>query len=159
MSRKTKQKIALAVDNVMSDVVEVVSEVENVVLTLVEQFIKLFDYVDEVVLCRHALIKDTEVRRSTIASYLLKVAHEKKLLDSIKSTSTFREKFYALIQDAKASKSKKLFDDNKRLENVISKRDCLKFLKENEVAKTAMLSMYSNMKYVQKFYDVQSVTL
>jgi len=146
MSKKTKQKIALAVDNVMSDV-------ENVVLTLVEQFIKLFSFVDDVTLEMLAVIKDTDARRVQIAQYLIDTAHANDLLKSINSTSTFREKLFAMIQKESDVKSKKLFDDNKRLENVISKKDCLKFLKTDVNAKKVMMSMYSNMKYVQNFYE------
>ena len=155
MSRKTQQKIALAIDSVMSEVVEVVSEVENVVLTLVEQFIKLFDYVDDSVIESLAVEKDTDARRSKISLYLLEVAHENKLLDSIKSTSTFREKLYALIQNESDAKSKKMFEDNKRLEQVVSKKQCLKFLKENTHAKVVMSAMYSKLKCCKELYEVK----
>ena len=155
MSKKVKQKIALAVDNVMSEVVEVVSEVEKVVLTLVEQFIKLFDYVDDSVIESLAVEKDTDARRSKISLYLLEVAHENKLLDSIKSTSTFREKLYALIQNESDAKSKLLFADNKRLENVVSKKQCLEFLKHSNQAKVVMCAMYSKLKCCKELYELK----
>jgi len=147
MSKKIKSVIA----DVISDVKEFASEV----LTKTEMFLKLFSLVDvKEVKAIAESETDTIAKRVAVSKYLIQVAHDNKLLMSVNSTDTFREMIYNLIAEESNVKSKKFFSA-KKLNDKISKHECLEFLKRSHQAKVVMSALYSNLKCCKKLYDLK----
>lgn len=102
--------------------------------------------IDEVLqaleLCNKAKIEelnkqeDIDIRRSAIASYVLEVAHENKMLLSFKKTSAFRELLYNLL----AIDTKKSKEFHKEQQAKAS--DTIKDIKDSALASFIFSSMY-----------------
>jgi hypothetical protein len=119
---------------------------QDVKITRTEQFLKLFSCINVKTL-KAIKNDDTIMQRVLIAEYLLKVAKENNLLTSVKATATLREDLFSMIQDKDAVKSKKFFSKEK-LNDKISKQECIASIKKSVKAKAIFSSMYSKNKNV-----------